>query len=466
MNKTIRDFSTNPPRGMRDFLPNDVHKRRYAMDIIRKVYESHGFEPLETPSLENLSVLSGKYGEEGDRLLFKVLKRGEKLESALTEYKSADAGSETIFKPGGSLADLGLRYDLTVPLARVIADNRGKIPRIFKRYQIQPVWRADRPAKGRFREFYQCDVDIVGSRSPVVEIELLEAASRALECLGFENFTIKLNHRKLLMGFLAIAGVEGRSALSAVIALDKLDKIGDTGVEKELKALGLDDDQLQRLRPLLEAPKGSEALTFLEPFCSSNEEALNGIEETRKILDAARQGPAEKRIITDPCLARGLDYYTGSIFEIESPELGVSLAGGGRYDNLIQMFSGEDLPACGISLGLERLLKVMEEKNLFPQESAGPHVVVTCWSEDLLATTIETTRFFRAAGLRSDTYPDPGKLGRQLKYAEARGTRFAVIIGPDEAEKKVMTLKDLLTGEQITLTAENAAKHLKKTLSV
>lgn len=466
MTKKRNSFSTNPPRGMRDFLPQDIHKRSYAVDVIRKIYESYGFEPLETPSLENLAVISGKYGEEGDRLLFKVLKRGEKLEAALAEFKKAENSSAEPSAPVASLADLGLRYDLTVPLARVIADNRGKIPRIFKRYQIQPVWRADRPAKGRFREFYQCDVDIVGSRSPAVEIELLEAASLALEGLGFENFTIKLNHRKLLMGFLAMSGLEDKQALSAVVALDKLDKIGVSGVEKELKTLGLDDDKLQHVSPLLTAPKGPDALSFLEPFCRSSKEALLGLEETRKILDTARQGPAEKRIILDPCLARGLDYYTGAIFEIESPELGVSLAGGGRYDNLIRVFSGEDLPACGISLGLERLLKVMEEKNLFPPDSMGPHVVVTCWNEELLEISLQNSRLFRAAGLRSDTYPDAGKLGRQLKYAETRGARFAAIIGPDEAEKKMMTIKDLNTGEQLTCTAQNGAILMKKTLNL
>jgi len=451
-----KSISTSPPRGMRDFLPQEVHKRFYAIETIRRVYESHGFEPIETPSLENLSVLSGKYGEEGDRLLFKVLKRGEKLEAALSKIKAATKKGEGEKTGSEGLADLGLRYDLTVPIARVIAHNRGKIPRLFKRYQIQPVWRADRPAKGRFREFYQCDVDIVGSLSPAVEVDLLEAATEALKALGFDDFKIRLNHRKLLFGMLSLAGIEGERALSAVTALDKLDKLGVEGVKKELEERGILKESIDGIEPLLNSPKGKEALPYLTPICYGNEDAKEGLAETKQILELMQNGPAGEQIILDPCLARGLDYYTGAIFEIQSPALGVSLAGGGRYDNLIGMFSGEDVPACGISLGLERIIKIMEDLMLFPDIQTCPHLLVTCWSEDLLCHSLDLSRRFRKAGLSVDIHFDPGKIGKQLKYAETKGIRFAAIIGPEEGEKDLIALKDLSTGKQETLSFEGA----------
>ncbi len=463
-----KSISTSPPRGMRDFLPLEVHRRFYAIEIIRGVYESHGFEPLETPSLENISVLSGKYGEEGDRLLFKVLKRGDKLETALSKItapaseKKAEGGASS----GEGLADLGLRYDLTVPLARVIAHNRGKFPRLFKRYQIQPVWRADRPAKGRFREFYQCDVDIVGSHSPAVEVDLLEAAAEALQALGFDDFIIRLNHRKLLFGMLSLAGIEGEKAISAVTALDKLDKVGVDGVKKELEERGINQESIKGIEPLLNAPTGKEALTYLKPICMDNKDAQEGLEETRRIVELMENGPAGEQLAIDPCLARGLDYYTGAIFEIQSPALGVSLAGGGRYDNLIGMFSGEDVPACGVSLGLERIIKIMEELMLFPEVQTCPHLLVTSWSEELLGRSIELARLFRKAGLSVDTHFDPGKLGKQLKYAETKSIRFAAIIGPEEDQKDLITLKDLSTGKQETVSFKGALEQITSAFQI
>lgn len=445
----------------------EVHRRFYAIETIRGVYESHGFEPLESPSLENLSVLSGKYGEEGDRLLFKVLKRGDKLENSLSKITSTATSTVTAKKGEGEtsrgegLADLGLRYDLTVPLARVIAHNRGKIPRLFKRYQIQPVWRADRPAKGRFREFYQCDVDIVGSHSPAVEVDLLEAAAEALQALGFDDFIIRLNHRKLLFGMLSLAGIEGEKALSAVISLDKLDKVGVDGVKKELVERGINQESIKRIEPLLNAPTGKEALTYLNPICRDNKDAQKGLEETKRIVELMENGPAGKQLAIDPCLARGLDYYTGAIFEIHSPALGVSLAGGGRYDNLIGVFSGEDVPACGISLGLERIIKIMEDLMLFPDVQPCPHLLVTCWSDELLCRSIDLARRFRKAGLSVDTHFDPGKIGKQLKYAETKGIMFAAIIGPEESQKNLIALKNLSTGKQETLSFEEAFEQIE-----
>jgi len=438
---------------MRDFLPQTAGRRRAVIETIRQVYESYGFEPLETPSLENLEVLMGKYGEEGDTLLFKVLKRGNKLEAALEQGER-----------GEGLADLGLRYDLTVPLARVMANYRGKLPRLFKRYQIQPVWRADRPAKGRYREFYQCDVDVVGSHSPSVEVELLSAACEALRRLGFDDFEVKLNHRKLLFGLLEAAGVKGNLAFSAVVALDKLDKIGTDGVKKELLQRGVAKETFRKILPLLEAPKGKEAFSTLAPLCKETEEAQSGLEATRQIAALCEGGPGEGRVVFDPCLARGLSYYTGSIFEIASPALGVSLAGGGRYDDLIGMFSGDDLPACGISLGLERILQIMEDKDLFGESCAAPHLVVTCWSEDLRGASITVASKLRDAGLRVDTHYDSGKIGKQIKYAQKRGSRFVAIVGPDEAAAGSLALKDLHTGDQKTLDTKDAAAEIVKLL--
>ena len=324
--------------------------------------------------------------------------------------------------------------------------------------------RADRPAKGRYREFYQCDVDVVGSRSPSVEVELLNAACEALSRLGFEDFQVLLNHRKLLFGLLEGAGVEGALALSAVVALDKLDKIGAQGVKEELLQRGVPKEKLPKILPLLEAPKGEEAFSALAPLCKDTEAAQVGLEETRQIVTLCEGGPGEGRVVFDPCLARGLSYYTGAIFEIASPALGVSLAGGGRYDDLIGMFSGDDLPACGISLGLERILQIMEDKDLFGASSAAPHLVVSCWSDELRGASLTVATKLRDAGLRVDTHYDAGKIGKQIKYAQKRGVRFVAIVGPEEAASGTMALKDLQTGQQETLEISDAAGKISKAL--
>jgi histidyl-tRNA synthetase len=445
---------------MRDFLPDEIRKRRHTISVIRRVYESYGFEPLETPALENLDVLLGKYGEEGDQLLFKVLRRGQKLQSALSD-KGAEA-SEI------DLADMGLRYDLTVPLARVVAAYRGKLPRLLKRYQIQPVWRADRPAKGRFREFYQCDVDVVGSKSPAVEAELLGAACQALKNLGFDRFEVKLNHRELLFGLIEVAGVSSEIAMDAVTAIDKLDKAGEEGVRAELTEKGVDRNAAQRLVEMLRVTPGEGAETVLgrlRSVTSGNEHADGGIDEVENILSLCEAGPAAGRVVADPSLARGLSYYTGAIFEIVAPDLGVSLAGGGRYDDLIGAFSGRRAPACGISLGLERLLVIMEKRGLFPEMLEGPQVVVTCWSHDLLGQSLRIAHELRAAGLKVDVFPEPGKLGKQLKYAEKRKSPLAVIQGPDEAAAGQVSIKDWRAGDQITCPTTEVSSKAKELLS-
>src|SRR5438874_1915793 len=365
--------STNPARGMRDFLPADVRKREYVIGIIKEVYESYGFEPLETPAVENIDTLMGKYGEEGNQLIFKILKRGEKLR------ESSESGETR------ELADLALRYDLTVPLARVVASNKNDLPKFFKRYQIQPVWRADRPARGRFREFYQCDVDAIGSNSMVIEAEILTAVSEIMRKLGFEDFTIRLNHRQVLTDILDTAGIPSNLHADALISIDKLDKIGAEGVGKELSGRGIPEDASSMLMEIF--AKTQEILNQEKDVNRTivsnliNIVSSETLTEIGQILNYARQAP----ILVDPSLARGLSYYTGAIMEINVPDLAGSLGGGGRYDGLIGMFGKEQIPACGFSLGLERILVVMEEWGMFPLEiadSVAADVMVTIWNEE------------------------------------------------------------------------------------
>ncbi|MBV9240940.1 MAG: histidine--tRNA ligase, partial [Acidobacteria bacterium] len=374
--------STQPARGMRDFLPADVRKRDYVIGVIKEVYESYGFEPLETPAVENIDTLMGKYGDEGNQLIFKILKRGEKLvQSARVLSEREDS------TPLNDLADLALRYDLTVPLARVVANNRNELPKFFKRYQIQPVWRADRPARGRFREFYQCDVDAIGSKSMVVEAEIIGAASEILSRLGFDDFAIRINHRQLLSKMVADAGIENES--DALVALDKLDKVGADGVKKELLNRAITAEAADAFLSSVTGDVSNAELDRVVELCNSS------------------------RVKVDPSLARGLSYYTGTIMEINVPDLAGSLGGGGRYDGLIGMFGKEQIPACGFSLGLERILVVMDERGMFPAkiaESAPADVLVTIWSDETASESLKLAQELRAAGLRVTLYPEPDKL--------------------------------------------------------
>jgi len=461
---------TQPARGMRDFLPAELRRREYVVRRIKETYERYGFEPLETPAVENIETLLGKYGEEGNQLIFKILRRGEHEQTGQ--------------------ADLALRYDLTVPLARVVAEYGERLPKFFKRYQIQPVWRADRPARGRFREFYQCDVDCTGSRSPVVEAELCAAASDALTALGFNNFTIRLNHRQVLAAVLEAAGVPAEKHGEALVALDKLDKIGRAGVAREFDARGIVAESGEELLgffenlPALEhaaefvagyggtaQASGAEAynraaLGRLVEFIGANEAGARGVDNLRKIVEHAASYGAADRIKIDPSLARGLSYYTGAIMEISVPDLAGSLGGGGRYDNLVGMFSGKDIPACGFSLGLERIIVVMTERGMFPEdlERAAADVMVTVWDESSAGDALAFAAGLRreAPGLRVDLYPEADKLGKQLKYASARGVRFVVVIGDDERARDEVAIKDLTTGQQRVVARSLAASELSE----
>ncbi len=456
---------TQPARGMRDFLPGDVRKREYVIRVIREVYERYGYEPLETPAVENIETLMGKYGEEGNQLIFKILKRGQ-------HEKTGEA-------------DLALRYDLTVPLARVVAQYQNELPKFFKRYQIQPVWRADRPARGRFREFYQCDVDVLGSRSMVVEAELIAAASDALEHLGFNDFTIRLNHRQVLTGILDQAGVTREKHNDALVALDKMDKAGPEGVARELNDRAIVDDAAVKLMRFFEGLAGvkhaldlidlgpvsngraaynADVLGRLVEFIGSHEIGASGVDDLRQILQFARAGSADQRIKLDPTLARGLAYYTGTIIEINVADLAGSLGGGGRYDNLVGMFLGKGIPACGFSLGLERIIVVMSEREMFPTAliSSPADVMVTIWNEDSIGESIALAAELRSEGLRVDLYPEADKLAKQFKYASSRGVPFVLILGDEERTHGEVAIKNMKSGEQLRLPFEPLKTLLEK----
>jgi len=434
----------------------------------------YGFEPLETPAVENIETLLGKYGEEGNQLIFKILKRGEHEASGQ--------------------ADLALRYDLTVPLARVIAHHHAKLPRLFKRYQIQPVWRADRPARGRFREFYQCDVDAIGSQSPAVEVELCCAVTEVLLELGFKKFFVRLNHRMLLAGFLEKAGIPANLHGEALVAIDKLAKIGAAGVRQELldrlipaesadeilsfftqlrsTYTDLDDFDAQypdRQLPLDRLRELNLALyAHAAAFTMSNAVGGAGLDGLRTILEWSRQTRATEHLLLDFSLARGLSYYTGAIMEITVPDLAGSLGGGGRYDNLVGMFSGQDVPACGFSLGLERILVVMGERGMFPPSlaRAAADVMVAVFDPADLSHAMVFAGTMRAEGLRVLVYPDPDKIGKQIKYADSLGVPFVALLGSNEIQAGTVTVKDLAAQTQQTLHQPAAGAQIRQALEV
>ena len=428
--------STKPPGGTRDFLPEEIRRREHVIGVVRRVYERYGFEPLETPAFENIETLIGKYGEEGNKLIFKILKRGE--------HESSGE------------ADLALRYDLTVPLARVVAQYQNELPKFFKRYQIQPVWRADRPAKGRFREFYQCDIDSIGSTSPVVEVEQLSAVSEVLTTLGFGDFTIQLNHRVLLSAMLEAADVPAALHGEALVAIDKLDKIGKDGVAKEFVARGIADKSAAACLDAL------ESVPAFERLIATHEKGAAARADIDQILGLVAGTAAAKHVSFVPRLARGLSYYTGAIMEISVPDLAGSLGGGGRYDNLVGMFLGRDVPACGFSLGLERIIVVMTERGMFPASVAGSNAdaMVTLWNEGSRSDALALAGELRRGGLRVDVYPEADKLGKQFKYAASRNVPFVTVVGDDEQANGTVGVKDLRSGDQQPVPRAEAAKFI------
>lgn len=452
----MSNISTKPPSGMRDFLPEELLRRRHVIDQVRRTYELYGFAPVETPSIENLTTLLGKYGEEGDQLLYRILHRRDALKRAL----DGDEISE------GDLSDLGLRYDLTVPLARVVAQY-GNLPKFFKRYQIQPVWRADRPGRGRFREFYQCDVDVTGTESLLAEADVLAAVSRVLEELGFNDFTIQLNHRHLLSCLVAAAGIDVSLEDSALVAVDKLDKIGEEGVLAELVSRGVNEPCALKLLSLIhrEEDESDEDLSIKLKQSLDSETAVAAIDELLQLREIASESPAGSHLRLNPALARGLGYYTGPIFEITVEDLAGTLGGGGRYDGLVGMFGKKPIPAVGFSLGLERILLVMEEREMYPSLQSGPQIL-------LCSMGLEPQQVFpvaealRGQGLRVEIYPEAAKLGKQLQYADSQGVNApcAAILGEDELADGTVTLKALESGEQETVPVGEVASRLDSLL--
>ncbi|MFT6395797.1 MAG: histidyl-tRNA synthetase [Bradymonadia bacterium] len=435
--------STKPASGTRDFLPSTVKARRLVTETIRKTYEAYGFVPLETPAIERIEVLTGKYGDEGDQLMFKLVKRGQKL-PALTEKTQPN-----------DLVDMALRYDLTVPLARVVAANHGTLPRFFKRYQIQPVWRADRPQKGRFREFYQCDVDFMGTTSVMAEATVISAVAESLGKLGFDKFDIVINDRRVLTGLMEVAGVAEEMRTPALVMIDKLDKIGADGVKNELSAAGLSQASIDVLSELV--LEGATSLDDVEAaFESASEIGAEGAETLRTLFGLLKAAPIKAgTALFDVSLARGLSYYTGPIFEIRVEGLSGSMGGGGRYDGLIGMFRGNEIPAVGFSLGLERILVVMEDRGMLSDTSTAPDLYVAMM-DDVMGSVLSFCSQAREGGLTVDAHPQKAKLGKQLAYAEALGTKWVAIIGEREADAGNVSLKNLDSGDQQTLSWADA----------
>ncbi|MAP53476.1 histidine--tRNA ligase [Altibacter sp.] len=449
------------PKGTRDFSPQEVAKRHYIMDTIKGSFTAFGFQPIETPSFENSETLMGKYGEEGDRLIFKILNSGDYLAKVDdTLYAEKDSTKIT-----AKISEKALRYDLTVPFARYVVQHQNEITFPFKRYQIQPVWRADRPQKGRFREFFQCDADVVGSDSLWQEVELVQLYDTVFAKLKLEGVTIKLNNRKILSGIAEVIG-ETDKLIDFTVALDKLDKIGEEGVKDEMRSKGISEAALQKVQPLFEA-KGdaSEKLKLLSELLSTSETGKKGVFELEFIVNTVSELKLKTATLeVDVTLARGLNYYTGAIFEVSAPQ-GVamgSIGGGGRYDDLTGIFGLKEVSGVGISFGLDRIYLVLEELNLFPETvSEGTKVLFLNFGPREALYAMKAITHLRTEGIQAELYPDEAKMGKQMGYADKRDIPFVVLAGETEMEDGKYTLKNMKSGEQDQLDFDALLKALK-----
>lgn len=437
-------MATKPsiPKGTRDFSPQEMLRRKYIFNTIEKVFQKYGFLPLETPAMENLETLTGKYGEEGDRLIFKILKRGADLDRAVQD------GSK-------SLAAEALRYDLTVPFARYVVQNQNEITFPFKRYQIQPVWRADRPQKGRYREFYQCDADVIGSTSLLCEVELVQLFDDVFTALGL-SVVVKINDRKVLTGIAEVSG-QADKVVEMVTAIDKLDKIGRVKVEEEMREKGIAAEAITRIAPLFEL-KGTwkEQRPLLEKWLASSSTAQQGLKDLAFTFEAAGALKTAK-LEFDPTLARGLDYYTGAIFEVKATEgtMPGSICGGGRYDDLTGVFGLKGMSGVGISFGADRIYDVLLETNNFPAElGSSTKLLFANFGEQEAMHCLKLLRQVREAGIAAELYPDAVKMAKQFKYANDKGIPFVAIIGENEMKQGIITVKDMKTGEQKAVKGE------------
>ena len=433
-------------KGTRDFSAEEVVKRRYIINVLQKHFELFGFQPLETPSFENLSTLTGKYGEEGDRLIFKILNSGD----FASKTKDEDWAQKNSQKLTPQISEKALRYDLTVPFARFVAMNQGKLNLPFKRYQIQPVWRADRPQKGRFREFYQCDADVVGSESLWQEVELIQLYSKAFSELGI-SVKIHFNNRKILSGLAAYAEIQDQ-LIDFTVALDKLDKIGKEGVIKELREKNIPEAAIEKLSFLFENKSQSEILDTLKTKFNTIDIGKKGVEELEFVLHEAEKIGIASQIMFNITLARGLDYYTGAIFEVKADgvEMG-SIGGGGRYNDLTSVFGVKEMPGIGISFGLDRIYLVMEELNLFRDQSgSGVSYLFTNFGDDEVSAALPLISKLRDLGVGAELYPENAKIKKQFTYAEKKNIPNIVFLGADEISNNQISIKNLQTGEQNT----------------
>lgn len=448
------------PKGTRDFLPAEVAKRNYIFDTIRSSFETYGFSPIETPSFELSSTLLGKYGEEGDRLIFKILNSGDKVRKA--DLEALKDGNLARFS--NSLAEKALRYDLTVPFARFVVQHQNELAFPFKRYQIQPVWRADRPQKGRYQEFYQCDVDVVGSDSLLYEVDFVLLFDEVLSNLNIPNFTVKINNRKILSGIAEVCGEEDK-IIAITVAIDKLDKIGVEGVVKELRAKEISESALERIMPLFEITGSTkERLAQMKSYLESSEIGLKGIEELEFVLDQANElGVNSDNLEFDVTLARGLNYYTGAIFEVTANDVNIgSICGGGRYDDLTGVFGMPGVSGVGVSFGADRIYDVLEELDLFPTTVDNRlDVLFVNFGEMEQAHCLKAVRTLRAAGISSEVYPTPAKMQKQMKYANARGVKNVAMLGENEIEEGIIKLKNMDSGEQSSVNVQDLINTLK-----
>lgn len=448
------------PQGTRDFNPEEVAKRNYIFDTIKSVFQLYGFQPIETPSFERSETLMGKYGEEGDRLIFKILNNGDylsKVDDAV--YTEKDSGKLT-----PHISNRALRYDLTVPFARYVVQHQNDIEFPFKRYQIQPVWRADRPQKGRFREFYQCDADVVGSKSLWQEVEFIQLYDAVFTKLNLDGVTIKINNRKILSGIAEVIGAADK-LIDFTVALDKLDKIGAEGVKKEMLEKGIPEDAINRVEPLFSLTgTAGEQVKALKDLLNSSKTGMEGVEELEFLTHTMEVlGLQTAALQIDVTLARGLNYYTGTIIEIAAPgnvKMG-SIGGGGRYDDLTGIFGMKNMSGVGISFGLDRIYLVMEELNLFPETIAkGSKALFINFGNQEALYAMKAITKLRQAGISVELYPDKGKMGRQMGYADKRNIPFAILAGSSEMESEKYTLRNMKTGEQNALDFEELKKAL------
>ena len=446
------------PKGTRDFGPVEMAKRNYIFDTIKEVYALYGFQQIETPAMETLQTLMGKYGEEGDKLLFKILNSGDYMNKVSDEVLH----SLNSLKLAAKLCEKGLRYDLTVPFARYVVQHREELQLPFKRYQIQPVWRADRPQKGRYREFYQCDADVVGSDSLLNEVELMQIVDTVFTKFGV-RVCIKINNRKILTGIAEVIG-EAEKIVDITVAIDKLDKIGLEKVNEELRNDGISEEAIEKLQPIISlSGSNEEKLEVISQVLAGSETGLKGVEETRFILDTLKAVGLNNEIELDLTLARGLNYYTGAIFEVKALDTPMgSITGGGRYDNLTGIFGLPGLSGVGISFGADRIYDVLNALDLYPKEAVNStQVLFINFGETETAYCLPIVGKLRQAGIRSEIFPDKAKMKKQMSYANAKNIPFVVLAGENEMAAGKVTLKNMESGEQTLVTAEELIATVK-----